>query len=47
MDRHLAFIQPRDFLFVDVNAYHVVASLGEASSGNQSDIPGTKYGDFH
>ena len=47
VDRHLAAPQRRDLAGVDVDADDVVAALGEAGAGHQTDVPGADDAQLH
>ena len=46
-DRDLAAVQHRDLALVDVEAEHVVADVGEAGAGDETDVAGADDADFH
>ncbi len=47
VDRHAAIVEQRDLFFIDVEAEHIVAELGQAGAGDQADITAADDGDFH
>jgi hypothetical protein len=47
VDRYAAVVQDRDLARVDVDAQYVVADLGEARAGDETDVPGADHGDLH
>ena len=47
MDRHLSSVQAFDFPCINVHAYHVVAGIGQACTGDQPYVARAKDGDFH
>ena len=47
VDRDLAALEPVDLGAVDVDASDVVAAVGEAGAGDQSDVAGANNCDFH
>ena len=47
MDRHAALLEHLDLARVDVEAQHVVADLGEAGPGDETDVAGPDHRDLH
>ena len=47
VDRHAAVVEDRDLARVDVEAQHVVADLGEAGAGDETDVAGADHRDLH
>jgi hypothetical protein len=45
VDRHLAALELRDLLGVDVDAPDIAAELGEPRGGHEADIAGANHGD--
>ena len=47
VDRNFAALEHFDLARVHVHAQYVVADIGEAGAGDQSDVAGTKNRNFH
>ena len=47
MDGNFAPLEAFDLLGVDVDAQHVIAGIGKAGAGDQTDVTGSEYGDSH
>jgi hypothetical protein len=47
IDRHFATLEGRDFVGVLVDAHDVMAEIGEAGPGNETDITSADHGDAH
>ena len=47
MDRNLPGLEGRDLVLVHIHAKYLVADIGQHSALHESDIAGSKNGDFH
>jgi hypothetical protein len=47
VDRHVSRVQAVDLVLVDIDADNVIAGLGHARTGHQTDITGTENRQFH
>jgi len=47
VDRHFSGLELADLLGIDVHAGDLVAGLGEAGSGDESDVSSPDDGDLH
>ena len=45
VDRHLAAVQARDLVRVDVDAPHLAAEFGKPGGGDKTDVSGADHGD--
>ncbi len=46
VDRHLALLQARHLVRVDIDAQHLIARIGKTGTGDETDVARTEYGNF-
>ena len=47
MDGDVARFEPLDLAFVDIDAHHMVAGIGQAGACHEPDVAGPKNRDSH